>query len=132
MTLACTVASDKKRGRRELPKLVDMAASDGFATGKAIADSACDEHDLRDGMDERRIPFYAKLMGAPRRTPTPPRTRKRQDHAWHSIRWRAETGFSSFRKPFGEAPRASAGDALENELDAREERCNACKVLCLL
>jgi hypothetical protein len=42
------------------------------------------------------------------------------------------TGFSSLKKLFGGTLRARTDDALENELDARVERCNEYKVRCHL
>jgi hypothetical protein len=142
MVIAYTVTSEKKGDPSQLLVLVDAAVKNGFVLEKVLADGAYDTYRNWNGMEKREIAFIANIRdnaaGSPRCPSRSVHVRYIQEHgkkAWHehvgyTIRWKAETAFSSLKKLFGEMLRAKTEDRLNSELECRIEEFNSYKVMC--
>jgi len=142
VVIAYAVSGDKKGDSKMLLDLVDMAVSSGFVLEKVLADGAYDTYANWNGMDERGITFIANIRdNAAANSKCPTRTkhvkyiREHGKKRWHeetgyTMRWKAETAFSSLKKLFGEMLRAKKAEGLGIELDGRIEQYNSYKVRC--
>ena len=142
IVIAYTVTCEKKSDPSQLLGLVDAAVRNGFVLEKVLADGAYDTYACWNGMEERGIPFVANIRDNARTSPKCPSRSEHvryikkhgkkewQEHAGYTIRWKAETAFSSLKKLFGETLRARKGERLNRELECRIERFNSYKAVC--
>jgi hypothetical protein len=140
--IAYSVTSDKKGDPSQLLGLVDTAVSNGFILEKVLADGAYDTHACWNGMEERGITFVCNIRDnagtsarCPSRSTHVKYIREHGKTAWYghvgyTIRWKAETAFSSLKKLFGEDLRARTEEGLENELNGKVEEYNSYKAMC--
>ncbi|MCL2890825.1 MAG: IS5 family transposase [Methanomassiliicoccaceae archaeon] len=142
IVIAYTVTDDKKGDPSQMLGLVDAAVNSGFVIEKVLADGAYDTYENWNGMDDRGITFIANIR---ENAKTSPKCPTRSEHVrfickhgkkeWYektgyTMRWKAETAFSSLKKLFGEALRAKSEERLNNELDGKIERYNSYKAGC--
>jgi len=142
IVIAYTITSDKKGDSPQLLRLADAAKENGFVIRKVLADGAYDTYRNWNGMDDRKIVFIANIRNNAKTTSKCPSRTEHvkyiQEHGkevWYEVtgytmRWKAETSFSSLKKLFGESLRAKSEGRLNNELDCRIEAYNSYKVMC--
>lgn len=142
IVIAYTMTGEKKSDQSQLLVLVDEAVRNGFILEKVLADGAYDTFACWNGMEDREITYVCNIRDNAKQSPKCPsrsvHVRYIQKHgkkAWYehtgyTIRWKAETAFSSLKKLFGEALRAKGGERLNNELECRIEEFNSYKVKC--
>ena len=142
IVIAYTVTGDKKGDSPQLLRLVDAATENGFILNKVLADGAYDTYKNWNGMDDRGITFIANIRDnaalsskCPTRTKHVEYIREYGKEVWYYIhgytmRWKAETAFSSLKKLFGESLRAKSNERLNNELDCRMYQYNSYKAEC--
>jgi hypothetical protein len=142
IVIAYTVTCEKKRDHTQLLKLVDIAVNNGFLLEKVLADGAYDTYECWNGMESREITFIANVRENAALTARSERRREHilyihkhgktewQEATGYTMRWKAETAFSSLKKMFGESLRAKNEERLNSELSWRIEQYNLYKVRC--